>query len=330
MMNILSPMATGNGAYVVHDMLSKFIDGYNLKGYDPRLTLFPPLLSLLNSRCKPDIIHTTPDYGTFFSRNKTPLVITFHNYILDSFMQPYSSLAQRIHYKTDLRYFTVKSLFEASIVNSVSQFTADLIKKEHNYQKEIRVIYNGIDHNLFHPATNKRKDQKTIKVLYSGNLSRRKGSNLLADIADKLDDGIEILYTQGLRTKNHLPPSSRLQNLGNVPYSAMPTIYQNADILLFPTVREGFGLAAAEAMACGLPVVATDCSSLPELIVNGKGGYLCELGNVQEFTDRINTLAASPALRREMGEYNRARVEKKFTLDRMAKQYKDLFEQVMS
>jgi len=107
-------------------------------------------------------------------------------------------------------------------------------------------------------------------------------------------------------------------------------IYQEADILLFPTVREGFGLAAAEAMACGLPVVATDCSSLPELIVHGKGGYLCQLGNVEEFATRINELAASPRLRREMGEFNRARVEKKFTVGRMVKEYVQLFDQILS
>lgn len=329
-MKILSPMATGNGAYLIHEMLSKNLAGYSLRGYNPHLTMFPPMLSLLNSKSRPNIIHTTPDYGTFFSRNKTPLVITFHNYVLDSFMQSYSSLAQRIHYKTDLLYFTLKSLVEATIVTSVSQFTADLIKKEHNYQKEIRVIYNGIDADLFRPASYEKKTRKKLTVLYSGNLSRRKGSNLLVDIADKLDDGIEILYTQGLRTKHHLPPSKQLRNLGNIPYSAMPDIYQNADILLFPTVREGFGLAAAEAMASGLPVVATDCSSLPELIIDRNGGYLCELGNVQEFADRINGLAASPDLRKEMGEFNRACVEKKFTLDRMVRQYEELFEQVLN
>jgi glycosyltransferase involved in cell wall biosynthesis len=98
---------------------------------------------------------------------------------------------------------------------------------------------------------------------------------------------------------------------------------------LFPTVREGFGLVAAEAMACGLPVVATNCSSLPEIVVDGKGGFLCELGNAEEFAEKINLLANSPELRREMGEFNRARVETLFTEERMIKEYQQLFEEVM-
>ena len=57
------------------------------------------------------------------------------------------------------------------------------------------------------------------------------------------------------------------------PYDAMPALYRDVDMLLYPTVREGFGLSVAEAMASGLPVVATDCSSIPELMEDGKGGF---------------------------------------------------------
>ena len=108
----------------------------------------------------------------------------------------------------------------------------------------------------------------------------------------------------------------------------MPDIYRSKDLLLMPTVREGLPLAVLEAMACGLPVVASDCSSLPELIDHGKGGFLCPVGDVAAFAEKVNLLAESPALRREMGEYNRARVERMFTLDRMASEYEALFESV--
>ena len=328
-MKILSPMATGNGAYIIHRILGNKIPDYHICGYNPYWTLCPPALPFLcRQQGIPDIIHTTPDYAAFFKRGKVPLVLTFHNLILDSFMGRYSSLPQRIHYKTDLRFFTRKALSAATVVTAVSRFTAKLVKKELGYRGNVQVIYNGVDTNTFFPK--QKKETGLIKVLFSGNLTHRKGVDLLPFIADKLNANIEILYTTGPRTKKKLPAHPDLKNIGAVPYSYMPKVYQDADILLFPTVREGFGLAAAEAMACGLPVVASNCSAIPELIDNGKGGFLCSVGDVKAFAEKINLLADSPKLRREMGEYNRSKVEKMFTIDRMAGEYKDLFEQVLS
>jgi glycosyltransferase involved in cell wall biosynthesis len=82
-------------------------------------------------------------------------------------------------------------------------------------------------------------------------------------------------------------------------------------------------------MACDLPVVASNCSAIPELIDEGKGGFLCPVGDVDAFAEKINFLADSPKLRREMGEYNRTKVEKMFALDRMVREYQDLFQEVL-
>jgi glycosyltransferase involved in cell wall biosynthesis len=105
----------------------------------------------------------------------------------------------------------------------------------------------------------------------------------------------------------------------------MPRRYREMDILVMPTVREGFGMAVVEAMACGLPVVASDCSSIPELLDDGKGGYLCPVGDVAAFADRINMLAQSQKLRREMGDYNRAKAIETFGLEKMIAAYRHLF-----
>ncbi|MFC1680188.1 glycosyltransferase family 4 protein [Pseudomonadota bacterium] len=328
-MKISSPMATGNGAYIIHKVLEEKIPGYHVNDYSPYWTIFPPALPFLNrSNYSADIIHTTPDHAWFFKNKKTPLIITFHNFVLDQFMTTCSSFSQQIHYKTDLRYFTRKSLKHAHHVTSVSQYTADIVRKELSYSGQIEVIYNGVDKDMFSP---KRKSSgKNIKVLFSGNLTSRKGAYLLPQIAKKLGRGIEILYTQGLRTRIKLPKLPNLKCIGAVSFAQMPNIYNQADILLFPTFREGFGLAAAEAMACGLPVIASNCSSLPELVVDGSGGYLCEMGNVDEFATKINTLSESPELRHEMGEFNRNRVEIKFAVERMVNEYADLFMRSLS
>ncbi|MBW2064752.1 MAG: glycosyltransferase family 4 protein, partial [Deltaproteobacteria bacterium] len=172
--------------------------------------------------------------------------------------------------------------------------------------------------------------RKEIRVLFSGNLTRRKGAHWLPDIAKRLDKNITIFYTQGLRGRGRLPARRGLKPIGAVPFNKMPERYQTMDILLMPTVREGFGLAVAEAMACGLPVVASKCSAIPELVDDGKGGALCPVGDVAAFAEKINFLAESADLRKEMGEYNRSKVERLFSLNRMVNEYRDLFEEILS
>ncbi len=323
---ILSPMATGNGAYVVHRHLERSIQGYQLLPYHPYRTLFPVSLFPIGRNKKSSLIHTTPDYAYFHARRGIPLVLTFHNYVLDRFMRDYSSCLQNIHYQTDLKWLTKKAVNLASELTAVSQFTAKLVQTELGLDRKIRVIYNGIDEAVFVP-TSKPANQKNIKVLFSGNLSSRKGAQWLLPILNKLNPNISIYYTSGLRNVKALPAHPRLVNLGRVDYADMPALYRSADILLFPTVREGFGLAAAEAMACGLPVVATDCSALPELVDGEKGGFLCGLGDIDDFAEKINLLAGNATLRREMGDYNREKVERLFTLKRMVAEYKALFEE---
>ena len=330
--NIISPMGTGNGAFVIHKLLENRIPGYHVFPFNPYRTFFPPSLLFLGRFQHADLMHTTPDYAIFHARKKMPLIITFHNYILDRFMRDFSSVLQNIHYQTDLKILTKLAVCKADTITAVSNFTANLAKRDLQLGgKRIRVIYNGIDHTLFvPPKLPQSKKNKNIHVLFSGNVTRRKGAMWLRPIAERLNKDIFVHYTSGLQNSKNLLNHPKLNCLGSIPYQQMPALYQEADILLFPTVREGFGLAAAEAMSCGLPVVATDCSSLPELIDNGKGGFLCPIGNVDAFAEKINFLAENPGLRREMGEYNRAKVENMFTLDRMVDQYQELFEEVLS
>ena len=330
-MKITSPMATGNGAYIIHQILGNKIPNYHICGYNPYWTLCPPALPFLCRRQGiPDIIHTTPDYAGFFYRKSIPLVITFHNYVLDRWMRPYSSWLQRIHYTTDLKLFTRLALKKAHTITAVSQFTARLVQQDLKKTFPVRVIYNGVDTNKFTPASTYDSSPKEIQVLFSGNLTRRKGAHWLPLIAKRLKKNIRIYYTQGLRTKKAMPSITGLESIGAVPFKEMQALYRQMDILLMPSVREGFGLAVAEAMACGLPVVASNCSAIPELINDGKGGFLCPVGDVAAFAEKINFLADSPQLRHEMGEYNRSKVEKMFTLERMVKEYRELFEKVLS
>ncbi|MFC1828891.1 glycosyltransferase family 4 protein [Thermodesulfobacteriota bacterium] len=327
--NIVSPMERGSGAYIVHKYLERRLPGYTIAEYSPYWTLIPIALRSIVPVKNAALIHTTPDYARFFHSESAPLVITFQNYVLDPWMIPYSTWFQRIHYSTDLRLWTKMAVNKAHTLTAVSGFTAELVKKDLNIPHPIRVIYNCVDEQLFTPVTSSKAVRKEVRVFFSGNITRRKGAQWLPAIAKQLDTNICIYYTQGLRTRKSLLPASGLKPVGPVPFSDMPAQYRDMDILLMPTVREGFSLSMLEAMACGLPVVASDCSSIPELLDNGKGGFLCPVGDLKAFAEKINILADSPGLRKKMGEYNRAKVEEMFTLDRMVKEYKELFEQVL-
>jgi len=326
-MKIVSPMPSGSGAILVHRALEQAIDGYHVKPYNPWFTLFPPLLYGINCGSA-NLIHTTPDYAPFFARRGRPLVITFHNFVIDSFMQRYSSLLQRIHYQTDLRLFTGMAVARADMVTAVSQFTADLVTQYFRPSKPIHVIPNGIDTSRFYPTTSKGH-AGTVRVLFSGNLSIRKGAPLLPHIAGMLSSNVKIIVAGRRRHLRGLEGIDNIELIGEVPYLKMPELYRNVDILLMPTVREGMSLAVLEAMASGLPIVATDCSSMPELIAHGKGGFLCELGNAEEFAKYINQLAEDSNLRQEMGEYNRSKVESGYQLNAMVDHYRELFSQLL-
>lgn len=330
-MRLLSPMPTGSGAIVVHRQIEAQITGYRVIPYNPWWALAPPALKLIALKGA-DLFHTTPDYAVFCTSSKVPLVITMHNYVLDSFMRPYSTFLQRLHYRTDLRCFTRLAMARASAITAVSRFTANLAARDMGLEKPVRIIPNGIDSARFTPqAATSRADQDSIRVLVSGNLTLRKGANLLPDIAARLPRGTEIICATGLGRRHiRLASTRNIRFAGRVSYAEMPALYQSVDMLLMPTAREGLPLAVLEAMACGLPVVATDCSSLPELIDEGKGGFLCPLGDAQAFADGIAHLASAPGLRRQMGEYNRARIEKEFTLQQMISSYRSLFEEVLA
>jgi glycosyltransferase involved in cell wall biosynthesis len=320
-------MPTGSGAIVVHRQLEAHLPGYKVIGYNPMWEYAPFFLGRF-SRGSVDLIHTVADYAYFLARRDIPLVISFQNYVLDSFMRPYSSFAQRLHYRTDLRVFTRMALERPAAIIAVSQFTADLIRQDMSFSGAVRVIPNTIDADMFSPANSARHTQ--VRVLFSGNMTIRKGAPLLPAIARRLGSGVKIICATGLRSSSAAFVGDNIECIGPVPYREMPGLYNSVDILLMPTVREGLSLAVLEAMACGLPVITTDCSSMPELIHHDKGGYLCKLGDAEDYARRINMLAAAPELRRTMGEYNRARIEAHYRLETMLQSYRNLFEEVLS
>lgn len=322
-------MPTGSGAIVVHRMLEQRLDEYNVAPYSPSWTWFPPLLRAVVPNTPADLIHTTPDHAPFVRRRGLPLVTTFHNLVIDDFMAPYSSLLQRLHYRTDLRIFLSRALRMSDRITAVSRFTAELVRQELHFDGTIDVIPNGIDTAFFRPAA-AASDRSALRILFAGNPSRRKGAHWLPEIARRLQGVATIVCASGLRggwTAGF--EAAGIEMLGRVPYSSMPALYQSVDALLLPTVREGDSLAVLEAMSAGLPVIASNCSSLPERVVHGEGGYLCDIGDVEGFVAAIDRLR-DPHLRVSMGNFNRSRAEAEFDINKMVSRYSAVFADAFS
>jgi glycosyltransferase involved in cell wall biosynthesis len=326
MTKIYSVLPSGSGSITVHRQLAERIAGYRLRTYAPYLEYAPFFLRRLADP-RAALVHAPPDHAVFFTGRRQKLVVTFHGYILDPFIRAYSTAVQRLHYATDLRWWVRAAASRATVVTAVSRHTAELVKQDLGYRGDIQVIHNGIDTDRFTPGG--QVGRYGIRALFSGNPARRKGGYLLPAIARGLDARIELLYTLGSRNKRSLPDAPNLRSIGAVPYSDMPGLYRSVDLLVMPSMREGLSMTVLEAMACGLPVVASDCSSMPELIVDGKGGFLCRLNDAAHFAEAIRKLAASPAIRHEMGEFNRARVEQLYGVDRMIEEYKRVFAEVL-
>jgi L-malate glycosyltransferase len=102
-----------------------------------------------------------------------------------------------------------------------------------------------------------------------------------------------------------------------------------ADVFLMPSGSETFGLAALEAMACNVPVVASNIGGLPELITDGETGFLCPLGDVDAFTDRVRAILLDQDLHERMGSAGRRVAVEKFDVKQVIPLYEAYYERVI-
>ncbi|HYG82075.1 MAG TPA: N-acetyl-alpha-D-glucosaminyl L-malate synthase BshA [Pyrinomonadaceae bacterium] len=103
-----------------------------------------------------------------------------------------------------------------------------------------------------------------------------------------------------------------------------------ADVLLLPSEQESFGLAALEAMACEVPVVASRVGGIPEVVTDGETGFLAEVGDVDEMSEHAARLAMDEELRREMGRRARESAVSRYSTDLVIPQYIKFYERVLA
>lgn len=136
----------------------------------------------------------------------------------------------------------------------------------------------------------KEKDDDVFRVLFIGRVGPRKGVHYLLSAWEKLNIPKSELLIIGL---NEFPDgvlekySDRIKYIPYVPHSELNKYYNSADVFILPSLVEGFGLVILEAMTCGIPVIATNNTAAPDIIDNGKDGFIIPIRDIDEICQKI-------------------------------------------
>lgn len=272
-----------------------------------------------------NVVHVNSWLPPRFLPRDLPIVSTVHHCVHDPALAPYKGMARRLYHAVWIRQVETANLQYAQRRVAVSHYTAQQAKAAFGCA-DIAVIHNGVDTGRFRPIA-RSMPQRPFRLLYVGNWNPRKGVDLLGAVLAKLGDAFELHYTadrKGAHGRYALPRNSH--HLGCLDTQALIAAYQNADALLFPSRLEGFGLVVAEAMACGLPVIATDTSALPELVKHGVTGMLCPKDDIAAFAAAARTLAEDLKLWQAMRQAARQRAEARFDERRQINHYIRLYQ----
>ena len=109
----------------------------------------------------------------------------------------------------------------------------------------------------------------------------------------------------------------------------VPLLLPGLDVSCLSSVHEGVPIALIETMAAGVPIVATDCGAVRDIVDDGEQGYLVPVGDVDRFADRLRLLAGDADLRARLGKEGRARAEREFDIERTARAYEDLLTELV-
>lgn len=173
------------------------------------------------------------------------------------------------------------------------------------------------------PRTRGARQPGPMRILFVGGDFRRKGGDLLLDIYREHLAGSCELH---LVTSADLPQGGGVHVYRDVkPHSAqLLKLYAEADVFVLPTRGDCLALVLAEAMAASLPIITTRVGAQHEAVVEGESGFLIEQDDAAALRDRLQRLAANPALCRHMGNRSRQVGETRFDMHRNANKLADL------
>jgi N-acetyl-alpha-D-glucosaminyl L-malate synthase BshA len=233
------------------------------------------------------------------------------------------------------------SISVSDAITAVSRFLERETVRTFEIDRPIRVIHNFVDCDQFRPAATDEirsrfaaADEKI--VVHVSNFRKVKNLPVVVEVFARvrreepaklllIGDGPELEAVERQVAEKGL--ESDVMFLGDQEFIA--NVLPAGDVFLLPSEHESFGLAALEAMSCGIPVVASNIGGLHEVIDDGETGFLFDPHDVEGMSETILGLLRDENRRREIGAKARARAEKDFGKDKIVNQYVALYEELL-
>ena len=289
---------------------------------------------------KYDVIHDNQSlaYELLFFQKKKPLVTTIHHPIsLDLAYQLQSTndiflklLMRRWHSFLVMQKFVAKRLKKIVVPSNSSM--EDIKDEFHVDKNKMERVMNGIDLNVFYPDSKIQKIPYKLVTVASADVPLKGLDYLLkalSDLAEVYSDiSLSIIgeqkkggHTERLIKKLNL--EKRVNFFSNLTQEDLRKTYCEAELAIIPSLYEGFGFAAIEAMACGVPLISSSGGALPEVIKDT--GIIIPPKNVKEIYNSVDHLFSSPHIAKELAEKGLQRANSKFSWVAIAKKLEKVY-----
>lgn len=294
-------------------------------------------LPVWTRRLNVDVLHS-PHY-TMPLMHPVRQVVTFHD--MTFFLYPE-------------RHERSKQLFFPLMIRASARRAERLIVPSESTRKDtlqytatppakVVTIYEGVDERFFLPpseataqALRRRYSLPDRFVLYVGTLEPRKNVDILLEAFSRLhphfpDVKLVLAGKAGWNVAATLQRIAQMEHAGqaiwlrHVPAAHLPALYHLAEVFVYPSLYEGFGLPPLESMAAGTPVITTNVSAMPEVV--GRAGVLIPPSDIHALVAALQTLLRQPERRRHLAQQGKARA-RRFSWQRTARQTLQVYEQV--
>lgn len=283
-------------------------------------------------RRRPQVVHINSSYHWAFVRDGLALwiarllgirtVLHLRGGDFPEFVESKRPLARRAIEATLRRADRILVLTEAT-----RTFLATVVEPG-----SLRKLPNFVDVQPFGALPDRSRREGPVEILFVGWILEAKGIGELLEAAECVPEArFTIVGPADPAFLRRIEPAvralaERVRLLAPRPREQLLSLYREADLFVLPTWREGFPNVVLEAMAAGLPVVATPVGAIPDAIRNDSEGLLVEPRNPRELARALTALVRDPERRRAMGARARTRVEAEFSLPVVLEQLCEVYD----